>query len=96
MSSSTGHRSAKFVALAGILVLATAIGSIGLAAGSGASPDLERSLEASSMRWALLGESFEAARAEAAAATMTARYQALAAWYAKQGLISAGADGASP
>jgi hypothetical protein len=67
--------------LACALLLAIALSSLGLASGSATAPDLERSKEASAMRWERLGEAYQATRADAAAVTMTNRYQALAAHY---------------
>lgn len=77
----TRRRATSLVALAGVLVLAMLFSSAGFAAGSSTDPDLERSLEASTLRWVRLGEAYEAARAEAAAMATTNRYKAMAAFY---------------
>ena len=75
------RRQVRFAQLVGVLALALALSSMGLGVGVASSPNLERSNEASTMRWVRLGEAYEAARAEVAAVTMTTRFKALAAYY---------------
>lgn len=71
----------RLVEFVGVLALALALSSVGLGAGAASAPDLERSNEASARRWVRLGEAYKAARAEAAAVTMTNRFTALAVYY---------------
>lgn len=91
---SSRRRATSLVALASVLVLAMVFSSAGFAAGSSTDPDLERSLEASTLRWVRLGEAYEAARAEAAATAMTDRYKALAAFYGSEAATAVAARNA--
>lgn len=90
---SSRRRAVRLVELVGSLVLAIALSSMGLGAAWASAPGLERSNEASAARWERLGESYEAARAEAAAAAMTSRFMALAAYYGMDtATLTAGLD----